>query len=109
MSAFTGMLSAIDRNHCPPSNGMPVRHHRNTHTHDDTPIRREKDDRICNGGSGRAEPAQPFKFRHSIPPFPSDRSPEGAPPAAVSHPQSTSFREPVFEIVNRVKNDPKGS
>ena len=25
------MLSAIDRNHCPPSNGMPVRHHRNTH------------------------------------------------------------------------------
>ena len=30
MSAFTGMLSAIDRNHCPPSNGMPVRHHRNT-------------------------------------------------------------------------------
>jgi hypothetical protein len=24
------MLSAIDRNHCPPSNGMPVRHHRNT-------------------------------------------------------------------------------
>ena len=31
MSAFTGMLSAIDRNHCPPSNGMPVRHHRNTH------------------------------------------------------------------------------
>jgi hypothetical protein len=29
-AAFTGMLSAIDRNHCPPSNGMPVRHHRNT-------------------------------------------------------------------------------
>src|SRR5215204_3024603 len=26
------MLSAIDRNHCPPSNGMPVRHHRNTQT-----------------------------------------------------------------------------
>jgi phage terminase small subunit len=25
------MLSAIDRNRCPPSNGMPVRHHRNTH------------------------------------------------------------------------------
>src|ERR1035437_8746951 len=25
------MLSAIDRNHCPPSNGMSVRHHRNTH------------------------------------------------------------------------------
>ena len=23
------MLSAIDRIHCPPSNGMPVRHHRN--------------------------------------------------------------------------------
>ena len=31
LSAITGMLSAIDRNHCPPSNGMPVRHHRNTH------------------------------------------------------------------------------
>jgi hypothetical protein len=29
LSAFTGMLSAIDRIHCPPSNGMPVRHHRN--------------------------------------------------------------------------------
>jgi hypothetical protein len=27
------MLSAIDRNHCPPSNGMPVRHHRNTQYH----------------------------------------------------------------------------
>ncbi len=25
------MLSAFDRNHCPPSNGMPVRHHRNPH------------------------------------------------------------------------------
>jgi hypothetical protein len=25
------MLSAIDRIHCPPSNGMPVRHHRNPH------------------------------------------------------------------------------
>jgi hypothetical protein len=31
LSAFTGMLSAIDRNHCPPLNGTPVRHHRNTH------------------------------------------------------------------------------
>jgi len=31
LSAITGMLSAIDRNHCPPSNGMPVRHQRNTH------------------------------------------------------------------------------
>jgi len=29
MSAFTGTLSAIDRNHCPPSYGMPVRLHRN--------------------------------------------------------------------------------
>jgi hypothetical protein len=28
---LTGMLSAIDRNTCPPSNGMPVLHHRNTH------------------------------------------------------------------------------
>jgi len=25
------MLSAIDRIYCPPSNGMPVRHHRNPH------------------------------------------------------------------------------
>ena len=25
------MLPAIDRNHCPPSSGMPVRLHRNTH------------------------------------------------------------------------------
>ena len=30
LSAFTGMLSAIDRNRCPPSNGMPVRLHLNT-------------------------------------------------------------------------------
>jgi hypothetical protein len=29
LSAFTGMLSAIDRIHCPPSNGMPVRYQRN--------------------------------------------------------------------------------
>jgi hypothetical protein len=29
------MLSAIDRNHCPPSNGTPVRHHRNTQAIDD--------------------------------------------------------------------------
>ena len=30
LSAFTGMLSAIDWNRCPQSTGMPVRHHRNT-------------------------------------------------------------------------------
>ena len=32
LSAFTGMLSAIDRIHCPPSNGMPVRYQRNPHS-----------------------------------------------------------------------------
>jgi hypothetical protein len=37
LSAFTGMLSAIDRNHCPPSNGMPVRHHRNTQSEVEIP------------------------------------------------------------------------
>ena len=29
------MLSAFDRIHCPPSNGMPVRHHRNPHRRTD--------------------------------------------------------------------------
>src|SRR5580692_2649823 len=30
--SWSGMLSAIDRIHCPPSNGMPVRYQRNPQT-----------------------------------------------------------------------------
>src|SRR5664279_5764201 len=61
------MLSAIDRNHCPPSSGMPVRHHRNTQLtcfRQDKPHRGrrskvdEKRGKICNMASIHSRPGE---------------------------------------------------
>jgi hypothetical protein len=42
LSAITGMLSAIDRNHCPQSIGTPVRNRRDPHPRQASQLRRTK-------------------------------------------------------------------